>query len=96
MYNTLCWLSCGYEGGQGCTIHYAGCLVVMKVVRVVQYNYYAGCLVVVKVVKVVQYIMLVIWWLWWLYGCTIHYAGCMVVVVVVMVVQYIMLVAWWL
>ena len=37
MYNTLCWLSGGCGGYNGCTIHYAGCLVVMKVVRVVQY-----------------------------------------------------------
>ena len=31
----LCWLSGGYSGFNGCTIHYAGCMVVVEVVRVV-------------------------------------------------------------
>ena len=43
LYNTLCWLSGGCECCQGCTVHYAGCVVVVKVFRVVQYNYCAGC-----------------------------------------------------
>ena len=38
LYNTLCWLSDGCEGCNGCTVHYAaGCLVIVKVVMVVQY-----------------------------------------------------------
>ena len=35
MYSMLCWLSSACEGCQDCTIHYAGCLVVVKAVMVV-------------------------------------------------------------
>ena len=64
------------DGCNGCTMHYAGCLVVVKVVMVVQHImlvvyggcegcqgctiHYSGCLVVVVVVMVVQYIGLVV------------------------------------
>ena len=37
IYTTSCLLSGGCEGYNGCTIHYAGCLMVVKVVMVVQY-----------------------------------------------------------
>ena len=54
------WLSGGCEDCQGCTIHYAGCLVVVVVVMVVQHIMLVVCMVVVVVVA---------------NSCTIHYAA---------------------